>query len=150
VIQSLNAEMEDWNTTVGDGIDAGIVVTFIGLILDPTIGSEIKKKRPCVIIGATPINEARRTVVCCAPFFCRQPRPPLTIPIKCQRKQVVAVCDQIRAVDKSRLVEKIESASQENISEIEKGLRQRWHYKRGKAIVQTQNRCHDSLKYSTT
>ncbi|MGZ3578481.1 MAG: type II toxin-antitoxin system PemK/MazF family toxin, partial [Syntrophales bacterium] len=31
--------------------------------LDPTVGSEIRKKRPCVLIGATPINEARRTVV---------------------------------------------------------------------------------------
>jgi mRNA interferase MazF len=92
--------------------------------LDPTIGSEIKKKRPCVIIGATPINEARRTVVVVPLSSAGKPRPPLTIPIKCQRKQVVAVCDQIRAVDKSRLVEKIESASQEDISEIEKGLRQ--------------------------
>jgi mRNA interferase MazF len=92
--------------------------------LDPTIGAEIKKKRPCIIIGATPINEARRTVVVVPLSSAGKPRPPLTISIKCQKKHVVAVCDQIRAVDKSRLVEKIESASQEDISEIEKGLRQ--------------------------
>jgi mRNA interferase MazF len=92
--------------------------------LDPTIGAEIKKKRPCIIIGATPINEARRTVVVVPLSSAGKPRPPLTVPIKCQRRQVVAVCDQIRSVDKSRLVEKIESASQEDISEIEKGLRQ--------------------------
>ena len=53
-----------------------------------------------------------------------KPRPPLTVPIKCQKRQVVAVCDQIRAVDKSRLIEKIESASKEDILELEKGLRQ--------------------------
>ena len=92
--------------------------------LDPTIGAEIKKKRPYIIIGATPINEARRTVVVVPLSSAGKPRPPLTIPIKCQRKNVVAVCDQIRAIDKSRLLEKIESASQDDISEIEKGLRQ--------------------------
>jgi len=92
--------------------------------LDPTIGSEIKKKRPCVIIGATPINEARRTVVVVPLSSAGKPRPPLTVPIKCQKRQVVAVCDQIRAVDKSRLIEKIESASREDILELEKGLRQ--------------------------
>ena len=92
--------------------------------LDPTAGSEIKKKRPCVIIGATPINEARRTVVVVPLSSAGTPRPPLAISIKCQRKQVVAVCDQIRAVDKSRLVGKIESAAKEDILELEKGLRQ--------------------------
>jgi len=92
--------------------------------LDPTMGSEIKKKRPCVIIGATPINEARRTVVVVPLSSAGKPRPPLTIPIQCQRKHVVAVCDQIRAVDKSRLIEKIGSASKEDIMELEQGLRQ--------------------------
>ncbi|MDO9528722.1 MAG: type II toxin-antitoxin system PemK/MazF family toxin [Syntrophales bacterium] len=92
--------------------------------LDPAIGSEIKKKRPCVIIGATPINEARRTVVVVPLSSAGKPRPPLTIPIQCQSKQVVAVCDQIRAVDKSRLIEKIESASKEDILELEQRLRQ--------------------------
>lgn len=92
--------------------------------LDPAIGSEIKKKRPCVIIGATPINEARRTVVVVPLSSAGKPRPPLNVPIKCQERQVVAVCDQIRAVDKSRLIEKIESSSKEDILELEKGLRQ--------------------------
>ena len=92
--------------------------------LDPTIGSEIKKKRPCVIIGATPINEARRTIVVVPLSSAGKPRPPLAVSIKCQGKQVVAVCDQIRAVDKSRLIGKIESAAKEDILELEKGLRQ--------------------------
>lgn len=94
---------------------------------DPSVGGEIKKKRPCLIIGATPINEARRTVVTVVVVplsSAGTPRPPLAISIKCQRKQVVAVCDQIRAVDKSRLVGKIESAAKEDILELEKGLRQ--------------------------
>ena len=92
--------------------------------LDPTIGSEIKKKRPCVLIGATPINEARRTVVVVPLSSAGKPRPPLTIPVKCLGRQVVAVCDQIRAVDKSRLLERIEAISKEDLVQIEKGLSQ--------------------------
>lgn len=92
--------------------------------LDPTVGSEIRKKRPCVLVGATPINEARRTVVVVPLFSAGKPRPPLTIPVNCLGRQVVAVCDQIRAVDKSRLVEKIETISQEDMLEIGQGLRQ--------------------------
>ena len=92
--------------------------------LDPTIGSEIKKKRPCVLIGATPINEARRTVVVVPLSSAGKPRPPLTIPVKCLGRQVVAVCDQIRAVDKSRLLERIGAISKEDLLQIEKGLAQ--------------------------
>jgi mRNA interferase MazF len=92
--------------------------------LDSTIGSEIKKKRPCVLMGATPINEARRTVVVVPLSSAGKPRPPLTIPVKCLGRQVVAVCDQIRAVDKSRLLERIEAILKEDLLQIEKGLSQ--------------------------
>jgi mRNA interferase MazF len=92
--------------------------------LDPTVGSEIRKKRPCVLIGANPINEARRTVVVIPLSSIGILRPPLTIPVNCLGKQVVAVCDQIRAVDKSRLIEKAGSLTKEDLSELENGLRQ--------------------------
>ena len=92
--------------------------------LDPTIGSEIEKKRPCVLIGATPINEARRTVVVVPLSSAGKPRPPLTIPVKWLGRQVVAVCDQIRAVGKRRLLERIGAISKEDLVQIEKGLSQ--------------------------
>ena len=92
--------------------------------LDPTVGSEIRKKRPCVLIGANPINEARRTVVVIPLSSIGISRPPLTIPVNCLGKQAVAVCDQIRAVDKSRLIEKAGSLTKEDLSELENGLRQ--------------------------
>jgi mRNA interferase MazF len=92
--------------------------------LDPTTGSEIKKKRPCVVIGATPINKARRTVVIVPLSSAGKPHPPLTVPMKCQGREVVAVCDQIRAVDKSRLGEKIGIIAKEDLLEVEKGIRQ--------------------------
>ncbi len=94
--------------------------------LNPTIGSEIKKKRPCVLIGATPINKARRTVVVIPLSSAGEPkpRPPLTIGVECLGKKGVAVCDQIRAVDKSRLLDKIGELEKEKLAELENGLRQ--------------------------
>ena len=94
--------------------------------LNPTIGSEIKKKRPCVLMGATSINKARRTVVV-IPLSSAgdtKPRPPLTIGVKCLGKEAVAVCDQIRAVDKSRIQEKIGELAPDELLELENGLRQ--------------------------
>jgi len=92
--------------------------------LDPTIGAEIKKKRPCVLIGATPINKARRTVVVIPLSTASQPRPPLTISVSCLEKPAIAVCDQIRAIDKSRLINQAGSLSQNDLKKIEEGLSQ--------------------------
>jgi len=92
--------------------------------LDPTIGSEIKKKRPCVIISATPINKARRTVIIIPLSIAGIPRPPLTIEVKCLNKKGVAVCDQIRAVDKSRIMDKVGEMKKEDLIQVENGLRQ--------------------------
>lgn len=92
--------------------------------LDPAIGSEIKKKRPCVLIGATPINTVRRTVVVIPLSTSAAPNPPLTIGVSCLGKKVVAVCDQIRAVDKSRLMDKADTLSLNDLALIEDGLRQ--------------------------
>jgi mRNA interferase MazF len=92
--------------------------------LNPSTGSEIRKRRPCVIIGATPVNEARRTVVVIPLSSVGKPRPPLAVPVTCLGRKAVAVCDQIRAVDKTRLMEKAGEISREDLAEIEKGLRQ--------------------------
>lgn len=91
---------------------------------DPTFGSDIRKKRTGVLIGSTPINEARRTVVVVPLSSVGKPRPPLAVQVKCHERQVVAVCDQIRAIDKSRLLEKAGSLNTEDMLELEKGLRQ--------------------------
>lgn len=92
--------------------------------LDPTIGAEINKKRPCVIIGATPINQARRTVVVIPLSTSAKAHPPLTIPIKALNKTSVVVCDQIRAIDKSRLIDCVGSLSNNDLIKVEDGLKQ--------------------------
>ncbi len=92
--------------------------------LDPTVGSEIRKQRPCVVVGANPINKARRTVVVVPLSTVAKPRPPLTISVKAIGRSAVAVCDQIRAVDKSRLINRAGTLSKTDMQKIDKGLRQ--------------------------
>ncbi len=92
--------------------------------LDPTMGSEINKLRPCVLVGATPINQARHTLVMIPLSTSAKPRPPLTIPVVCMNKQVVAVCDQIRSVDKNRLKGFVGQLTLKDLESLEEGLRQ--------------------------
>lgn len=92
--------------------------------LSPTQGSEIKKIRPCVLIGATPINKARSTVVVVPLSTSGKPRPPLVIPLQCDGKGVVAVCDQIRSVDKSRLRKQVGELSTSDLASLDDSLRQ--------------------------
>jgi len=91
--------------------------------LDPTQGAEIQKTRPCVIVAVRPIARARRTVVVVPLTTSGTPRPPLVIPVRCQAKSVYAVTDQIRAVDKARLLTYIETLSVEDMDKIDAALR---------------------------
>lgn len=92
--------------------------------LDPTKGSEINKLRPCVIISANPLNRARRTVIIIPLSSSAQPRPPLVVKVSCLKEDTVAVCDQIRTVDKTRLVKFATKISLEDLEIIEDSLKQ--------------------------
>jgi mRNA interferase MazF len=76
--------------------------------LDPTIGSEIKKTRPCVIISPNEMNHNISTLII-APITSKLKNYPTRIPCKVEGKQGQIVLDQIRTVDKSRLVKKIDT-----------------------------------------
>ena len=93
--------------------------------LDPTQGSEIKKIRPCVLVAATPINQARRAVLV-VPLSSsgNPPHPPITVKVSCMGKNALAVCDQLRAVDKTRLTDWIEVMDQDSLDSIGKALQQ--------------------------
>ncbi len=92
--------------------------------LNPTRGSEINKLRPCVLVGATPINQARHTVVIIPLSTSAKAHPPITIAVSCLGKQVTAICDQIRTVDKSRLKKPAGHLSIKDLDELDEGLRQ--------------------------
>src|SRR3990167_6950653 len=92
--------------------------------LNPTRGSEINKKRPCVIVSATPINRARNTAIIVPLSTMAKPRPPIVINVTCLGLQVSAVCYQIRTVDKSRLYQPAGTLSNDDMDSLEDSLRQ--------------------------
>ncbi len=74
--------------------------------LDPTIGREIKKTRPCLIISPDEMNEYISTVII-APMTSRIKNYPSRITCKFKRAKGQIILDQIRTVDKIRLIKKI-------------------------------------------
>lgn len=70
--------------------------------LDPTTGSEIKKTRPCVIISPNEMHRLNTVII--APMTSTCKIYPTRVPVSFEKKQGYIVLDQIRTVDKSRLV----------------------------------------------
>lgn len=78
--------------------------------LDPTKGSEIRKTRPCVIISPDEMNKHIRTIII-APMSSTIKNYPTRVTTTFQGKKGQVVLDQIRTVDKSRLIKKLGSIS---------------------------------------
>ena len=82
--------------------------------LDPTIGHEIQKTRPCLIISPDEMNHFISTIII-APMTTKSRKYPTRVACKFKGKAGDIVLDQIRTVDKKRLVKKLgslDSASQ--------------------------------------
>src|SRR3990167_1774450 len=92
--------------------------------LNPTKGSEINKLRPCVVVSASPLNRARNTVIVVPLSTAAKVREPIIISVTCLGKQVSAVCDQIRTIDKSRLVKPAGQLSSKEMNLLDNSLRQ--------------------------
>jgi len=73
--------------------------------LDPTLGSEIQKTRPCVVVSPPEMHDHLHTVVV-APMTSKGRAAPFRIPVTFKRKQGLILLDRIRAVDKVHLVKK--------------------------------------------
>ncbi|HEY6140267.1 MAG TPA: type II toxin-antitoxin system PemK/MazF family toxin [Thermoanaerobaculia bacterium] len=74
--------------------------------LDPTVGSEIKKVRPCVVVSPDEMNRHVRTVIV-APMTTKGQPYPTRVPLRFGGKHGQVVLDQIRAVDRARLVKRV-------------------------------------------
>ncbi|MDQ6677805.1 MAG: type II toxin-antitoxin system PemK/MazF family toxin [Acidobacteriota bacterium] len=75
--------------------------------LDPTVGSEIRKTRPCVVISPAEMHDHLRTVIV-APMTTRSRAAPFRIGIMHGGLKGLILLDQMRAVDKTRLAQKLE------------------------------------------
>ena len=85
--------------------------------LDPTQGSEIRKIRPCVVISPDEMNHNIKTIII-APLTSTSKNYPMRIKIIFEGKEGWIVLDQIRCVDKSRLIKKGGGLEKKDILEI--------------------------------
>lgn len=87
--------------------------------LDPTIGHEIKKVRPCVVISPNEMNNNISTIII-APMTTRSHSYPTRIPIKFEDKKGWVVLDQIRALDRKRFVKQLGKLNKDTILKVKK------------------------------
>ena len=85
--------------------------------LDPTIGSEIKKTRPCVIISPDEMNRPLRTVVI-APMTTRSNPYPTRVEVAHHQQTGWVVLDQIRTIDKQRIIKPLGELSAGEIEQV--------------------------------
>jgi mRNA interferase MazF len=74
--------------------------------LDPTVGSEIRKSRPCVVISPPELNDHLKTVIV-APMTSQGFQAPFRISLTFQGTTGLVLLDQLRTIDKSRLIKKM-------------------------------------------
>ena len=85
--------------------------------LDPTIGSEIQKTRPCLIISPDEMNRNIQTIII-APMTTKSHNYPTRVKVTFEKKTGWIVLDQIRASDMRRLVKKLGRVSDDTIIKI--------------------------------
>ena len=76
------------------------------VVLDPTMGSEIKKTRPCLVISPDEMNRHISTIII-APLTTKGRDYPTRVKCEFEGKEGQIILDQIRTVDKVRLVKKL-------------------------------------------
>jgi mRNA interferase MazF len=112
---------------MASGPEAGRTLVRRGEIwwvtFDPTQGGEIRKTRPAVVVTADALNHARRTVVVVPLSNGPQPHPPIVVATPSGGANSVAVCDQLRAVDRRRLTRTQGRLSEVDLRSVEDGLR---------------------------
>lgn len=91
--------------------------------LDPTIGSEIKKTRPCTVISPNEINDNLRTIMI-APITSKSKSYPTRVEIMVKGKKNWIVIEQIRTIDKRRVHKKIATLSSKEIIEVKRIIKE--------------------------
>jgi len=85
--------------------------------LEPTIGSEIKKTRPCVVISPDEMNKHLRTVVI-APMTTSSKNYPTRVEVKHENKIGWVILDQVRTIDKLRIIKNLGKLSKPEVKEV--------------------------------
>lgn len=85
--------------------------------LDPTIGSEMRKTRPCVIISPNEMNKYLQTIVI-APMTSSSKSYPTRVPVKHGKTKGWVVLDQVRTIDRQRIVKILDNLTEKEIDNV--------------------------------
>jgi len=85
--------------------------------LDPTIGSEVKKTRPCAVISPNEMNQYLQTIVI-APLTSSSKPYPTRVEIRQTKTKGWVVLDQIRTVDRTRIIKKLGTLTPSEIKSV--------------------------------
>ena len=91
--------------------------------LEPTIGSEIKKTRPCVIVSPDEMNRYLRTIIV-APMTTKSRSYPTRVRVKQKKESGWVVIDQLRTIDKQRIIKIIGELSPVEINKTKRIIRE--------------------------
>ena len=91
--------------------------------LDPTVGSEIRKTRPCVVISPNELNHHLSTLVV-APMTSTLRTYPTRVAIQHANKKGMVALDQLRTIDKKRIVKVYTSVAPKTIQQIKQVLKE--------------------------
>ena len=85
--------------------------------LDPTVGSEIQKTRPCVIISPNEMNKYLQTIII-APMTTQSKHYPTRLEVNHNDKRGWIVLDQLRSIDKQRIIKVLDSLTDREIIKL--------------------------------
>ena len=85
--------------------------------LDPTIGSEMTKTRPCVIISPNEMNKYLQTIVI-APMTSSSKSYPTRVPVKHGKTKGWVVLDQVRTIDRQRIVKILDNLTEKEVDNV--------------------------------
>jgi mRNA interferase MazF len=87
------------------------------IALDPTLGHEIKKTRPCLVVSPDEMNRVLSTVIV-APMTTKGRPLPMRIPVTFRNKSGLIVLDQLRTVDRERLVKRLGTVGAPTLAKV--------------------------------
>ena len=91
--------------------------------LDPTIGSEMKKTRPCVVISPNEMNRHLQTIVV-APMTSASKAYPTRVEVKHNKTSGWVVIDQIRTIDRVRIVKVLGNLSDKEVRKVKSTIKE--------------------------
>ena len=90
--------------------------------LEPTFGSQQRGRRPCLILTVDAINAVRRTIGVVPLSTSPKIAPPLIVAVPSMGEGAVALCDQVRAVDRKKFGKRIAALTDEELKSVEAGV----------------------------